>query len=292
MCKFCHYARKVIRMNHIVGCPCIHLLGRVAEVLQDPAVEKVGLAGWIKGGHPSRNTVESLPEIAFTRPQLLLCAFLLVDVGGRTDEFEDFAFCIAQDHGLLEVPAIGPVPSAERPDFERKTLSRAYSLPKGPRCCVPILGVDRSHPGLGMRPDEIEGLTGVFKPNSIHEIRCPIRLERPGGHRKMLEQPNLELELCVRRGKFGSSLRDPLIEFVGHALLLSPEPCLLQPDGSLIRRDAKEKFLGLPGKIRTMRSSRDYAHFPMRPQPHEDDRNVLVINTLRSQRGPLLRVTS
>ena len=89
-----------------------------------------------------------------------------------------------------------------------------------------------------MRPDEIEGLTGVFKPNLIHEIRCPIRLERPGGYRKKLQQSNLELQLFVGSGKFGGSLRDPLIEFVGDTLLFAPEPCLLKPDGSLIRRYA------------------------------------------------------
>jgi hypothetical protein len=63
-----------------------------------------------------------------------------------------------------------------------------------------------------MRPDEIEGLTGEFKPNSIHEIRCPIRLERPGGYRKMLQQPNLELQLFVGFGKLPGSFRDPPIK--------------------------------------------------------------------------------
>jgi hypothetical protein len=30
---------------------------------------------------------------------------LIVDVGGRTDEFDDPSFCIAQGHSLIEVPA-------------------------------------------------------------------------------------------------------------------------------------------------------------------------------------------
>ena len=81
-----------------------------------------------------RNAVDNLAEIVFARPQGFLGAFLVVDVGGRTDEFEDFSFCIAQDHGLLEVPAIGPVLSAERPGFERKTLSRMHALPKALGC--------------------------------------------------------------------------------------------------------------------------------------------------------------
>ena len=121
----------------------------------------------------------------------------------RTDKFEDFPFGIAQGNRLIEVPAIGPVPSTERPGFHRKALPRAHSIPQGPGCCFAIVGVYRGHPGLGMRPDEIESLTGEFKPNLIHIIRCPIRLERPGGYRKMLQQPNLELQI----GKEGGILQ-------------------------------------------------------------------------------------
>jgi hypothetical protein len=54
-----------------------------------------------------------------------------------------------------------------------------------------------------MRPDVIEGLAGILEPNLIHEIGCPIRLERPGGYRKMLQQSILELQLRVCRGKIG-----------------------------------------------------------------------------------------
>ena len=53
-----------------------------------------------------------------------------------------------------------------------------------------------------MRPDEAEGLTGEFKPNSIHEIGCPIRHKRPRGYGKMLHQPNLELQIVIEDGIF------------------------------------------------------------------------------------------
>jgi hypothetical protein len=66
-----------------------------------------------------------------------------------------------------------------------------HALPKALGCHLPILRVDRGHPGLGMRPDEVKSLAGEFKPNPIHEIRCPIRLERPGGYRELLQQLNL-----------------------------------------------------------------------------------------------------
>ena len=51
-----------------------------------------------------------------------------------------------------------------------------------------------------MRPDEIVSLSGVIKPDLIHEVRCPIRLERPGGYRKTLQQPSLELQIGIEAG--------------------------------------------------------------------------------------------
>ena len=108
------------------------------------------------------------------------------------------SFRIAQDHGLLEVPAILPVPRAKRPGFHRETLSRIHALPKASGRSLPVLGVDRGHPSLGMRADEIRGLTGEFKPDLIHEIRCPVGLKRPGRNRKTLQQPDLELEIAIR----------------------------------------------------------------------------------------------
>src|ERR1700722_9986316 len=95
------------------------------------------------------------------------------------------------------MPAVCAVLSSERPGFYRKTLSRAYSAPKGPRCGFTILRVDRGHPRFGIRPDEIGSLTGVLKPYLIHEVRYPIRRERPGGYRKTLQQPSLELQIGI-----------------------------------------------------------------------------------------------
>src|SRR5579863_1307516 len=187
------------------------------------------------------------------------------------------------------MPAIGPVLSAQRPGFERKTLFRMHSLPKGPRRCLPILRVDRSHPGLGMRPDEIEGLTGVFKPNLIHEIRCPIRLQRPGGYREKLQQPTLELQLRVRSGQFSRSLRHPLIEFVGDPLLFTQKPCLSKPDGCLIRRDAQKKSLGLSRELRAPSPGYDYADVALQSQWQGHDRNVFASNGVPCQRRPFLR---
>ncbi len=129
--------------------------------------------------------------------QCLGGTLLVVDVGRRTDEFDNFSFGIAHDHGLLKMPAIGPVLSAQRPRLDRETLSRMHAFPKYPRLPLPILRVDRGHPGFGMRSDEVRSLTGEFKPNLIHEIWCPIGFERPSGYREMLQQPNLELQIGI-----------------------------------------------------------------------------------------------
>ena len=90
--------------------------------------------------------------------------------------------------------------------------------------------MDRGHPGLGMRPDEIEGLTGELKPNPIHEIRCPIRLERPGGYRKLLQQRNLQLQFCIGPLQLtikAARLRQPLFagaQFLAFEFRLAAHP--------------------------------------------------------------------
>ena len=87
-----------------------------------------------------------------------------------------------------------------------------------------------------MRSDEIEGLTGEFKPDLIHEIRCPIGLERPGGDGKMLQQPSLELQLFVGFDELSYTFRDPPFNFVFNQLALiqplSPAFNVLAVDGT------------------------------------------------------------
>ena len=71
-----------------------------------------------------------------------------------------------------------------------------------------------------MRPDEVKGLTRELEPDPIHKIRCPIGLERPGGHRKLLQQRNLQLQLRIGLLQLTietGSFRQPL--FAGAQLL-------------------------------------------------------------------------
>jgi len=143
-----------------------------------------------------------------------------------------------------------------------------------------------------MRPDEIEGLAGVFKPNLIHEIRCPIRIERPSGYRKKLQQPNLQLQLRVRSGQLSGSLCHPLIEFVGDPLLFTQKPSFLKPDGCLIRRNAQKKSFGLSRELRSPSPGYDYSDVALQSQSQGHDRNVFVCNGVPCQRRPFLWVIS
>src|SRR5437764_1321033 len=77
------------------------------------------------------------------------CTLLIVYVGSRTDESQDFSFGIMQDHRLLQMPAIRTVLGTERPGFHREIPSPAHAFPKIPDCCLPIFGVDRGHPRFG-----------------------------------------------------------------------------------------------------------------------------------------------
>src|SRR4051794_11654345 len=98
------------------------------------------------------------------------------------------------------MPAILAVPGASRPAFESKRLARTHSFPKCAEGCFVVVGVDSAHPRLRIRLNEIESLARKIQPNLIHEIRCPIRLERPGGDRKMLQQVDLEFEIRQEGG--------------------------------------------------------------------------------------------
>ena len=156
----------------------------------------------------------------------------------------------------------------------------------------PILGMDRSHPSLGMRPDEVDGLTGVLKPNVIYEIRCPIRLERPGGHRDLLQYSNLELQLFVGFGKLPCALRDPAIEFSCNPFLLIHSQCLLQPDCCLIRSYAKHQFLGLLRKTGSLRSGHDESELAIYSHSDGKDRNLLLSKMPEYFFRRLLRILS
>jgi len=105
-----------------------------------------------------------------------------------------------------------------------------------------------------MRPDEIESLTGEIEPDLIHEIRCPIKLERPGGYREMLQQPSLELQLFVGLGKLPRSFGDAPLDFICNPLFLIQAGCLLEPDGQPIRSYSKlqAKVLTFEAIIQTL----------------------------------------
>jgi hypothetical protein len=68
----------------------------------------------------------------------------------------------------------------------------------------------------------------------------------------MLAIGNFPSQFLVGCGKLCSSLRDASIQFARDPLLFAQEPCLLQPDGRLIRCYAQNKSLGLMGKILTL----------------------------------------
>jgi hypothetical protein len=101
-----------------------------------------------------------------------------------------------------------------------------HALPNAPGCHLPTLSVDRYHPYIGMRANEVNVLTCEFEPDLIHEIRRSIRLERPGGYRKMLQQPNLEPQLFVGFGQLLCSFPDVPLDFIFNPLLVIEAPFL------------------------------------------------------------------
>src|SRR5260221_9707941 len=52
------HARKVVRMDGIAGRPILQFLTRLAEILQDLAIQKLHLAGGTQGTHHARNGID------------------------------------------------------------------------------------------------------------------------------------------------------------------------------------------------------------------------------------------
>ena len=113
----------ILRMQHLLQTGVLPFLQSNAEIIQRRPIQVAARPVGPHFGDVQRRQVEKLPGFLFALADLLFRTLLVVDVGSRTDEFEDFSFFIAQDHGLLEMPAIGPVLSAERPGFHRETVS-------------------------------------------------------------------------------------------------------------------------------------------------------------------------
>jgi hypothetical protein len=88
-----------------------------------------------------------------------------------------------------------------------------------------------------MRPNELERLTCEFKPNLIHKIRRPIGFKRPGGYRKMLQQPSLELQFFIGFGKLSCPFRESLFCCLD---------CILSGDPTAVSRREKD----VPGSMR------------------------------------------
>src|SRR5947207_8095575 len=117
------------------------LLGAETRVVEEAAIAILNRPIWSRAPKHLRYGFGDLNEVGFTRSQCRFGTLLIVNIGRRTDEFEDVSFHVAQDHGLLEVPAICPSPSSERPGFEREVLPRMHTVPKSLDRRLPILGM-------------------------------------------------------------------------------------------------------------------------------------------------------
>ena len=69
-----------------------------------------------------RRQIEKPAGFLLALADFLFGALLVVDVGGRANEFKDFVLRDAEGKRLLEMPAIGTILSAEGSGFESKTL--------------------------------------------------------------------------------------------------------------------------------------------------------------------------
>jgi hypothetical protein len=97
-------------------------------------------------------------------------------------------------------------------------------------------------------------------------------------------------ELFIGGGKFGSPLHDPLVKFACELLLIAQKPCLLKPDGCLIRRYAQKKSFRLLREVSSLSSHYDYAEFALQPKWQRHDRNISLTHKVPKQWWPFPRV--
>src|SRR5713226_5311596 len=98
-----HHAKEVIRMDEVVGGPTLQFLRCPAEILQELAVEELGLTRGIHGRHEPGNGIDDQAKTLFTRAQGFLDALPVVNIGPQG---------IPADYTALSVPP------GERADME------------------------------------------------------------------------------------------------------------------------------------------------------------------------------
>ncbi len=120
------HAMKVIRMNVVAGVPILQFLNRLAEIFQHLPVDEFDLARRTRGGNKPGNAVDDQAQALLIRPEGILGALPVVDVGQQHVPAGDTAARVSHgESARLEPPvhAIGtPLAELEKirlPGFDR-----------------------------------------------------------------------------------------------------------------------------------------------------------------------------
>jgi hypothetical protein len=83
-------------MDGVTGGPLFHFISRLAEILQDLAVEKFDLTCRVRGRDKARNAVDGETQALFIRPQGIFSPLPIVDVSTRCIPSDDFSSLVSQ----------------------------------------------------------------------------------------------------------------------------------------------------------------------------------------------------
>src|ERR1700675_2203085 len=107
------HARDVVRMDGVAGRPLLQFLGSLSEVLQGLAVDHLDLAGGTMRRNKSRNAVEDQAQALFVRPEGLLGALPVFDVGVCSEPIDNRSIMVERRSRTEKKPAIHAIEAAE-----------------------------------------------------------------------------------------------------------------------------------------------------------------------------------
>src|SRR5882762_9638017 len=166
-------------MDSVAGGPVLQLLGRLAEIFQELAVEEHHLARGTQGTYKPGNAIDDKAKALLVRPEGLLGTFPLFEIGVRAVPLDDPSRFVQQGIAAEEKPAECTVAAAE-PALHLERLSGVQGFLERLHHGSEIVWMNRDLPARIQRLVRREA--GIVQPALIEEVGGTVRTSRPRQH--------------------------------------------------------------------------------------------------------------
>src|SRR5580704_13334934 len=138
ICEGNRVARQVIWMSNIAGLPSSQFLDRLTEIFQERPVHNFNYTGWFQGRHESRNVVDNVAEVNFTRPQGFHSPLLFVDIDGQVEPTDNAPIGIEKGQAKDVEPVVDAIRAAVA-GLDVVRTSGFESLPLRGNCVLEVI---------------------------------------------------------------------------------------------------------------------------------------------------------